>query len=164
MTQPVYIAVVGAGGATDDEQRTAEEVGRLLAREGVVVVCGGLVGVMEAVARGVAEAGGVSIGILPAGDRKEQAPDLTYSIPTAMGEGRNVLLVRAADALIAIGGEFGTLSEIAFALRLGVPVVGLRTWELAKDGARVDAFSTASTPEEAVTIAVESARKRINRT
>ena len=105
---------------------------------------------------------GVSIGILPGGDRDGQSAHLTYSIPTGMGEARNVLIASAADALIAIGGEFGTLSEIAFALRVGVSVVGLRTWELGKHGAPVDAFAVAEEPEDAVRRALDAARARLH--
>ena len=123
-------------------------------------MCGGLGGVMEAAARGAAEAGGTSIGILPGPDRSGQARDLTWSIPTGMGEARNALVVRASDALIAVGGEFGTLSEIALAVKLGVPVVGLRTWELAKAGAPVEAFEAAEDPAEAVHLALRGANRR----
>ena len=158
----IHVAVCGGGDATEDERGWAEEAGRLLARAGAVVVCGGLGGAMEAVARGVASEGGVSIGILPGRDRLGASEHLTYSIPTGMDEGRNILVVRAADAVIAVGGEFGTLSEIAFALRIGVPVVGLRTWELSKHGSPVDAFPVVDTPEEAVRRAVEAARDRMS--
>ena len=152
-----YVAVCGASVASEEEIAWAEEIGRLLARAGCIVVCGGLTGVMEAVSRGAASEGGTSIGILPGLDRDEQAPDVTYSIPTGMGEARNALIVRAADALIAVGGEYGTLSEIAMALRTGVPVVGLRTWELARQGAPVHAFRTAETPQGAVELALDLA-------
>ena len=158
---PVYVAVCGGGDATGDDVETAEEVGRLLAREHAVVICGGLGGVMDAVARGVAAEVGVSIGILPGRDRKDQGGHLTYSIPTGLGEARNTLVVSAADAVIAIGGEFGTLSEIAFALRIGVPVVGLRTWELAKRDGPVDAYPVAETAAEAVRRAMDAARDRV---
>src|SRR5438067_1505811 len=112
---------------------------------------------MEAAARGAAEAGGVVVGLLPDGDRSQANPYLTVSVPTGMGELRNGLVARAGDAVIAIGGEFGTLSEIGFALKLGRPVVGLRTWELARAGRRVDAIVDATTPAEAVTRALELA-------
>ena len=154
-----YVAVCGPGIASEQEAALAEEVGRLLAREGAVVVCGGVSGVMDAVARGAAAEGGESIGILPGFDRSEASPHLTYSIPTGMGEGRNVLVVRAADAVIAIAGEFGTLSEIALALKIGVPLVGLSTWELRRAGEAVAAFETAETPEEAVRKALAAARR-----
>lgn len=155
----VYVAVCGGDPAPPEDLSTAEEVGRLLAREGAVIVCGGRGGVMEAAARGASEGGGVSIGIV-AGERSDANGYLTYALGTGMGEMRNVLVVRSADAVIAVGGEFGTLSEIAFALKTGVPVVGLRTWELAKRGSRVDAFVSAETPEDAVREALRLARGR----
>jgi uncharacterized protein (TIGR00725 family) len=156
--QPLYVAVCGPGIASEEEEAWAEEVGRLLAREGAVVVCGGMTGVMDAVARGAAAEGGVSIGILPTPDRSGASEHLTYAIPTGMAETRNALVARAADALIAITGEFGTLSEIAFALKIGVPVVGLSTWELSRRGEPVAAFPMTSTPAEAVAEALRLAR------
>ena len=153
-----YIAVCGPGvaGPADDE---AEEVGRLLAEAGAVVVCGGMGGVMEAAARGAAGAGGVAVGILPGLDRDEGNPHLTVAVPTGMGEGRNALVVRSADAVIAIAGEFGTLSEIALALKIGKPVVGLSTWGLMKGGAPVRTILEASSPEEAVAAALDAAQR-----
>ncbi|MDP8956327.1 MAG: TIGR00725 family protein [Actinomycetota bacterium] len=146
----VYIGVVGPDPAPHDVARQAEEVGRRLAQAGAVLVCGGLGGVMEAAARGAAAEGGTSIGLLPGLSREAANPHLTFSIPTGMGEMRNVLVVRSSDAVIALAGEFGTLSEIAFALKTDVPVVGLETWELAKSGKRVEPFVMAQSPEEAV--------------
>jgi hypothetical protein len=154
--KPRYVAVCGSGEAAKQEEAWAQEVGRLIAEAGAVLVCGGLGGVMDAAARGCEAAGGVSIGILPGEGRDAATPHLTVSIPTGLGEARNALVVRAADAVIAIGGEFGTLSEIALALKLGKPVVGLRTWELAKDGRAVNAIVKATTPEEAVRSALEA--------
>jgi uncharacterized protein (TIGR00725 family) len=127
-----YVAVVGPSEATPDEIDRAEEVGRLLAARRVVVVCGGLGGVMEAVARGAHGEGGTVLGILPGTDRADANEHVTIALPTGMGEMRNPLVVRAADAVIAVGGAYGTLSEIAFALRTGVPVVGIGTWDLAE--------------------------------
>ncbi len=128
---PAYVAVVGPSTATAEEATTAEAVGRLLAARGAVVVCGGLGGVMEAVARGAAGAGGTVVGLLPGTDRRDANAHLTVAIATGLGEMRNPLVVRAADAVIAVGGAYGTLSEVAFALRTGVPVVGIGTWDLA---------------------------------
>jgi uncharacterized protein (TIGR00725 family) len=125
-----YVAVVGPSEASDDELRTAEVVGRLLGEARAVVVCGGLGGVMEAVARGAAVAGATVVGVLPGADRGEANPHVTVAIATGMGEMRNALIVRAADAVVAVGGAYGTLSEIAFALRTGIPVVGVGTWAL----------------------------------
>ncbi|MDT3445721.1 MULTISPECIES: TIGR00725 family protein [unclassified Pseudofrankia] len=125
---PIYIGVVGPGDASGQELADAEHVGARLAEQGWYVVCGGLGGVMASVCRGAAGAGGVTIGLLPGLDRAEGNANLTVSIPTGLGELRNGLVVRASDALVAIGGGWGTLSEIALALRAGKPVLGLRTW------------------------------------
>jgi uncharacterized protein (TIGR00725 family) len=149
-----YVAVVGPGVATTEEEALAEEVGELLARAGAVVVCGGSTGVMEAASRGAAGAGGTVVGILPGFDRSEANPFVTIAIPTGMGEMRNALIARTADALLAVGGEFGTLSEIAFALKVGRPVVGLRTWDLVRRGEPVDGIRVAGTPAEAVHVAM----------
>jgi uncharacterized protein (TIGR00725 family) len=124
------IGVIGAGKADGETMKVAEEVGKGIAGMGAIVVCGGLGGVMEAAARGAHAAGGITVGILP-GDRKEEAnPSIDVAIATGFGEGRNVLIVRSADALIAVGGEYGTLSEIALALKTGKPVVGIGTWDI----------------------------------
>ena len=156
---PVYVSVIGAGEAGPDELAAAEAVGRELARAGAILVSGGRGGVMEAACRGAAEAHGTTVGLLPEGDRGSANPFLTVSVPTGMGELRNGLVARAGDAVIAVGGEFGTLSEIAFALRLGRPVVGLGTWELARAGEPVEAIEPASTPAEAVERALALARR-----
>src|SRR3954449_10450491 len=126
-----YVAVVGPGEAEPDEIAAAERVGAELARRGAVVVCGGLGGVMEAACRGAKEAGGTTLGILPGTDRGAANPFVDLAVPTGLGEARNALVVRAADVLIAVGGAYGTLSEIALALKTGTPVVGIRSWELA---------------------------------
>jgi uncharacterized protein (TIGR00725 family) len=126
-----YVAVVGPGQASAEEIATAEEVGRLLAQRGAVLVCGGLGGVMEAVCRGAKEGGGRTVGILPGDDRAAANPHVDVAIATGLGEARNALVVRAADVVIAVGGAYGTLSEIALALKTGTPVVGIRSWELA---------------------------------
>jgi uncharacterized protein (TIGR00725 family) len=126
-----YVAVVGPGEASAEEIATAEEVGRLLAQRGAVLVCGGLGGVMEAVCRGAKEGGGRTVGILPGDDRAAANPHVDVAIATGLGEARNALVVRAADVVIAVGGAYGTLSEIALALKTGTPVVGIRSWELA---------------------------------
>jgi uncharacterized protein (TIGR00725 family) len=155
---PPYVAVVGPNDATQTEIDQAEAVGAGLARAGAVLVCGGLGGVMHAAARGAEKAGGVSIGILPGDDRDPGSPHLTVAISTGMGETRNAVIVRTSDAVIAISGEFGTLSEVAFALKLGKPVVGLGTWELSKRGRPVEAITRVETPEETVAEALRLAR------
>jgi uncharacterized protein (TIGR00725 family) len=128
----------------------AEAVGAELGRRGAVLVCGGRGGAMEAVCRGAKGAGGTTVGILPGSDRREANEWVDVAIATGMGEMRNAVVVRAADALVAVGGAYGTLSEIALALRTGTPVVGLRTWEI--DGIRV-----AESPAEAVELALAAA-------
>ena len=143
------IAVVGGSTCSPEQADLAEAVGRLLAERGAVLVCGGLGGVMEAAARGARSAGGLTIGILPGDDARAVNPFIDVPLATGMGEMRNALIVRVAHALIAIGGGWGTLSEIALAQRIGTPVVGLH-----------DAFATGveiprvTTPEEAVTWAL----------
>ncbi|TMK85788.1 MAG: TIGR00725 family protein [Actinobacteria bacterium] len=156
----LYVAVCGPDPCSPEVAGLAEEVGRLLARAGAILVCGGLGGTMEAAARGATGEGGTVIGLLPGDTRTAGNPYLTLSIPTGMGEMRNALLVRSADALVAVAGEHGTLSEIAFALKTGVPVIGLKTWELAKAGRKVEAFVEAASPEEAAREAVQAARRR----
>jgi uncharacterized protein (TIGR00725 family) len=157
---PTYVAVCGPDPCSPEVAAQAEEVGRLLARARAVMVCGGHGGVMESASRGAAAEGGTVLGILPGSARTEGNRYLTVSIPTGMGEMRNALIVRAADALIAIAGEFGTLSEVALALKIRVPVVGLGTWELSKAGRKVEAFVEASTPEDAVRRALALATGR----
>jgi uncharacterized protein (TIGR00725 family) len=125
-----YVGVIGPGDAGPSQRDAAEAVGRALAERGAVLVCGGLGGVMEAAARGASRAGGIVVGLLPGHDRREANPHLTVAITTGLGEMRNPLVVRAVDAVIAIGGAYGTLSELAFALRTGTPVVGIATWDL----------------------------------
>lgn len=150
-----YVAVVGAGVCDESIARIAEEVGRGLASRGAVLVCGGLSGVMEAACRGAKSAGGVTVGILPGTDREEANAFVDVAIATGLGEVRNTLVVRAADAVIAIGGEWGTLSEIAFALKTGKRVIGLRSWTLAKEGVEVSGIVHAACAAEAVEKALE---------
>lgn len=138
-----YVAVVGASEATEEEAAIARAVGAGLARSGAIVVTGGRGGVMAAASRGAAESGGTTVGILPGTSREEANEWVEVAIPTGLGELRNGLVVRAADAVIAIGGAYGTLSEIALALRTGVPVIGLGTWE-------IEGVEAAASAEDAV--------------
>ncbi len=149
MNRDIYVAVVGPSAATPAEHALGEEIGRLIAEAGAVLVCGGLGGLMEAAASGCARAGGRSVGILP-GERADANPYVAVAVATGLGEARNAIVVRTADVVIAVSGEFGTLSEIALALKMGRPVVGLDTWELSKAGAPIGAIVRASTPAEAV--------------
>ena len=148
---------MGGGDAQPDVLDLAERVGRAIGAAGGVLVSGGLGGTMEAACRGAHSAGGTTVGILPGDSRLGANEYLSVSIPTGLGEMRNMLVVHAADVLIALPGEYGTLSEIAFALRIGKPVVGLQTWELSKEGRRIDAFPTASEADQAVRLALELA-------
>lgn len=126
-----YVAVVGPSGDPGSEVLAlAEEVGRLLAAAGALVVTGGGSGVMEAASKGAAEAGGVVVGLLPGADRREANPHVTVAIATGLGEVRNALVVRAVDAVVSVGGSWGTLSEVALACRTGVPVIALAGWDL----------------------------------
>lgn len=158
MTRETYIAVVGPSAGTPAELAIGEAVGRGIAEAGGVLVCGGMGGVMEAAAGGCADAGGRSVGILPSESRLDANPYVTIAVATGMGEARNAIVVRTADAVIAVHGEFGTLSEIALALKMGKPVVGLGTWELGKDGEPVAAIVPASDPRQAVDTALRLAR------
>jgi len=122
-----------------------------------VLVCGGLGGVMEAACRGAKSAGGLTVGILPGVSRRDANPHVDVPVVTGMGEARNVLVVQSAQAVIAVSGEYGTLSEIAHALKIGIPVVGLSTWRLTKDGQEREAIIRAVTPQEAVDKALDLA-------
>jgi uncharacterized protein (TIGR00725 family) len=147
MTGRVYVAVVGSGVATDELYEKARTVGRLVAERGGTVVCGGLSGVMEAAARGTTEAGGVAIGVLPDEDRSRQNGYLAYSVATGVGQARNLAVVCSGDVVIAVGGEYGTLSEIGLARKVGRPVVVLEGWNLGEH------VVVASSPHEAVDVA-----------
>ncbi|MGN6473508.1 MAG: TIGR00725 family protein [Mycobacteriales bacterium] len=146
-----YVAVVGPGEATAAEVATAREVGRLLAERRCVVVCGGLGGVMAAVADGTRSAGGTCVGLLPGATREGANESLTVAIPTGLGQGRNALVVRSADGVIAVGGSWGTLSEVALARRAGVPVVSIGGWVVGDQAGQPLGLITADTAAEAVT-------------
>jgi hypothetical protein len=143
----LYVAVVGSGTATGELYELAREVGRLVAERGGVVVCGGLSGVMEAAARGATEAGGTAIGILPDEDRGRANAHLSFSVATGAGQARNLAVVCSGDVVIAVGGEYGTLSEMGLALKVGRPVVALKSWNLGEH------VVVAASAEEAVAAA-----------
>lgn len=144
------IAVIGPAQASEEELALAEEVGRLLAERGAVLICGGRGGVMEAACRGAADAGGLTVGILPGSDPEAANPFVRLSLATGLGEARNAILMTAASAVIAVGGGYGTLSEIGFALKQGRAVVGLKTWTArAADGSAAE-IRTAADPGTAV--------------
>lgn len=150
MRARTQIAVVGAGDGAADFLATAEQVGARLAEAGAVLVCGGLGGVMEAACRGARQAGGLTVGLLPGTDHAAGNAFLDISVPTGMGEMRNALVVRAGEAVIAVGGGFGTLAEIALALKSRTPVVGIATWEAARAGRPIEDIERAESAAEAV--------------
>jgi hypothetical protein len=149
----MLIAVIGSATCDEDVAAVAHALGREIALRGAMLVCGGRGGVMEAACRG-AQGAGVTIGILPGTRRQEANPYVDIPIVTGLGEARNAIVVRTADSVIAVGGGYGTLSEIGFALKMGRPVVGLQTWGLNHGGRRVEAVVEASTPGEAVELAL----------
>jgi uncharacterized protein (TIGR00725 family) len=146
----MFVAVCGGAQCSRDEAKLAEAVGVELAKRGVTLICGGLGGVMEAACKGARSAKGKTVGIVPGYAREEANPYVDIPIVTGMGEARNVVVVNSAQAVIAIGGKYGTLAEIAYALRSNIPVVGLNTWALSKKGRPVKSIIAAQTPKEAV--------------
>jgi uncharacterized protein (TIGR00725 family) len=126
---PVFIGVIGGSEVNSAIYALAEEVGREITRRGAVLVCGGLGGVMEAACKGASEEGGLTIGILPGEDRRSANPYVQIPIVTGIRNARNVIVVRTAQAVIAIDGSYGTLTEIGYALQAGIPVIGLGTWK-----------------------------------
>jgi uncharacterized protein (TIGR00725 family) len=130
MSKGIQIGVLGASSCGPEIEEAAYEVGKEIARQGATLLCGGLGGVMEAAARGAKDAGGLTVGILPGASASEANPYIDLRIVTDMGHARNVVLVRSADAVIAVSGGYGTLSEIAIARKVGVPCIGLHTWDI----------------------------------
>ena len=142
--------MIGGNQPSSQETKLAEEVGRELARKGAILVCGGLGGVMEATCKGASSEGGVTIGILPGDNRQAANPYVQIPIVTGIGYARNITVVKSAQAVIAIGGSYGTLSEIGHALRSGIPIIGLNTWSLSRDGRQDNSIILAQNPTEAV--------------
>lgn len=155
MNKNKFIAVIGGSQATASELKAAELVGREIARGGAALVCGGLGGVMEAACRGASEEGGLTIGILSGDNRMAANEFVKIPIVTGMGYARNVAVVKSAQAVIAIGGSYGTLSEIGHALQSGLPVIGLDTWGISRKGKDRSPIIEAKTPAEAVEKALE---------
>lgn len=148
--KPKIIAVIGGGQCSKEEARLAEEVGRELAKRGATLICGGLGGVMEAACRGASAEGGTTIGVLPGDNRQSANPYVQIPIVTNMGYARNVAVAKSGQAVIAVGGNYGTLSEISHALQSGIPVIGLNTWSIARNGREDKAIINAKSPAEAV--------------
>ncbi len=162
MNEPLgpLVAVIGAGVCSEQEAALAEEVGRRLAEAGAVVLTGGRGGVMAAASRGAAQAGGLTVGILPGEDASQANPWVALPIVTGLGEARNAVLMRTAQVVIAVGGEYGTLSEIAFALKFGRPVVGLRTWQAVSNAGHNLPIHKATNASDAVAAALALTQKR----
>jgi uncharacterized protein (TIGR00725 family) len=158
----MIIAVIGNSSCSPKEAKLAENVGELLGQQGITVICGGLGGVMEAVCRGAKSKGGLTVGILPGQDSSMANPWVDIPVVTGLGEARNVAVVKSAQAVIAIGGRYGTLSEIAYALKSGIPVIGLNTWSLSRNGQEDDSVIKAQSATEAVDKAISLAKKRKN--
>jgi hypothetical protein len=157
-TGRVRVAVIGAGDCSAAEAALAEEVGRRLAAAGAVVLTGGRGGVMAAASRGAAQAGGLVVGILPGDDAGQANPWVSLPIVTGLGEARNAIMMRTAQAVIAVGGEYGTLSEIAFALKFGRPVVGLHTWRASGPNQTALPIKTVDSAAEAVAVVLAALR------
>jgi uncharacterized protein (TIGR00725 family) len=155
----LIIAVIGAREPSPEDAGLAEEVGREIARQDAALICGGLGGTMEAACRGAASEGGITIGVLPGDDPDAANPHVQIPIATGIGYARNVVVVRSAKAVIAIGGSYGTLSEIAYALAANTPVIGLNTWSISRDGKQDDSINYVQSPSEAVKKALALAVK-----
>ena len=148
------IAVVGAGKCSKKLRDMAAKVGNYIAEQGGVLVCGGMGGVMEGAAKGAKEAGGVTIGVLPTDNKEDANEYIDYVIPTGFGEARNIIVVRSADAVVALPGKYGTLSEMAFALKAKKPLVSVSAWKLGEEIHQVE------DPVEAAKLAMELAAER----
>lgn len=157
----MIIAVVGDSSCPPEETKVAETVGELLAQRGAIVICGGLGGVMAAVCRGAKSKGGLAIGVLPGEDASTANPWVGIPIVTGVGYARNMAVVKSAQAVIAIGGNYGTLSEIAYALKSNIPVIGLNTWSLSRNGREDDPIIRANSAQEAVGKAISLAKKEV---
>ncbi|MEE8353382.1 MAG: TIGR00725 family protein [Dehalococcoidales bacterium] len=151
----ISIAVIGGSDPSSRETRIAREVGRELAERGAILVCGGLGGVMAAACQGARSADGITVGILPGTDPADANPHVQIPIATGVGYARNMAVVKSARAVIAIGGSYGTLSEIAYALQSDIPVVGIDTWSLARSGHPDGAILPAADAAEAVRLALD---------
>jgi len=160
----MIIAVIGDSSCSMEEAELAETVGEQLAERGATVICGGLGGVMEAVCRGAKSKGGLTIGVLPGEDSSMANQYIDIPIVTGVGYARNMAVVKSAQAAIAIGGNYGTLSEIAYALKKSIPVIGLNTWSLSRNGQEGDPIIRVRNAAEAVDRAIAAVKKRVGQT
>ena len=157
MAQRLQISVIGASEGEPEVLRDAEAVGRSIAEAGAVLVCGGLTGVMEAASKGAADAGGVVVAVLPTLSPADANPYVSYAVATGTGHARNLAVVASGQAVIAVGGEWGTLSEIAYARKLCRPVVAIQSWTLRNRSGTDLGIVEAETPEKAVEAALSAA-------
>lgn len=150
-----FIGVIGASQPSEDLLPLAERVGEGIAKRGGVLICGGMGGIMEWACKGAKKLGGITVGILPTLRREDANPYVDIPIVTGMGYARNIIVVLSSQAVIAVGGAYGTLTELAFALHFSIPVVGIRTWRLESEHTEVKGIIYVNDPEEAVKIAME---------
>ena len=154
----MFIAVIGGGDCSPEEAKLAEAVGKELARRGATLICGGLEGVMEGACRGACSEGGITVGILPGDNRSNANPYVQIPVVTGLGCARNTIVVKSAQAIIAVGGSYGTLSEIAYALQFGIPIIGLNTWALSRKGEEDNSIVRTQDPVEPVEKALSLAK------
>jgi len=158
-----FISLIGGSKPTKEEYKLAEQVGAYIAKSGAVLVCGGLKGCMEAACKGAKIHGGMTIGILPGGNRKTANKWVDVPIVTGIGYARNKLVVKSGEVCIAVAGHYGTLCEIAFALGYNIPVVGLKTWEFHRRGKKDKGMHEADTPKQSVELALKLMKMKIPR-
>lgn len=159
MNRKIIIAVIGASESTKKQDQIAEEAGKLIAENNMVLICGGLGGVMESAARGAKANNGQTIGILPSREKTTANPYIDIAIPTGLAEARNLILINSADFVISIGGGYGTLSEIAFALKNNVPVIGIGTWQASTGDVKAE-IKSVNSPKEAIQVIIASLNRK----
>ncbi len=158
LKKKLFISVIGGSKATPHIYKMAEKVGQLLAQNGAVVFCGGGTGVMEAVCKGAKSCGGVTVGILPGSKRSKANKFIDIPIPTGVGYARNKYVVKSGQAVIAIGGSYGTLTEIGYTLCYKIPLIGLETWKMVKEDHKKIPVHYVKTAQEAVALAIRLAK------
>jgi uncharacterized protein (TIGR00725 family) len=150
-----FIGVIGASQPPDELLPIAEKVGEEIAKRGGILICGGMGGIMESACKGAKRSGGLTVGILPTITRDSANPYIDIPIVTGIGYARNIIVVLSSEAIIAIGGAYGTLTELAFALHFNIPVIGIRTWRVESEFTEMKGIIYVDKPEEAVRIAME---------
>jgi uncharacterized protein (TIGR00725 family) len=156
----IIIAVIGTRKPSPEEGQLAQEVGRELAKNGVTLICGGLGGVMEEACRGASAEGGLTIGVIPGDDRRSANPHVRIPIVTGIGYARNVIIIRSAQAVIAVGGGYGTLTEIGYALDGKIPVIGLKTWKISRNNQIDKSIIRADNAKQAVSKALKLIKRK----